>query len=58
MTFKDVLCNAKPLYGKKIGCHRLVEAGLETAEFICARGNEVTVVEMLHLLYESIIHMI
>lgn len=47
VTFKDVLCDAKPLYGKKVTVIGSGATGLETAEFLCARGNEVTVVEML-----------
>lgn len=46
LTFADVLCDVKPLYDSKITLIGSGATGLETAEFLCERGNTVTVVEM------------
>lgn len=47
VTFKEVLCDEKVLEGRKVTVIGSGATGLETAEFLCARGNEVTIVEML-----------
>lgn len=47
VTFEDVLCDRKPLYGKNVTVIGSGATGLETAEFLCERGNQVTIVEML-----------
>lgn len=47
VTFKEILCDEKPLEGKNVMVIGSGATGLETAEFLCARGNQVTVVEML-----------
>ncbi|MDD3251611.1 MAG: NAD(P)/FAD-dependent oxidoreductase [Lachnospiraceae bacterium] len=47
VTFKDVLCEDKVLEGAKVTVIGSGATGLETAEFLCAHGNDVTVVEML-----------
>lgn len=54
VTFKEVLCDEKPLYGKKVTVIGSGATGLETAEFLCARGNEVTVVEMLDTIGQGV----
>lgn len=46
LTFEDVLCDTKPLYGENIAIIGSGATGLETAEFLCERGNKVTLVEM------------
>lgn len=46
LTFEDVLCDIKPLYGKKVTVVGSGATGMETAEFLCERGNKVTLVEM------------
>ncbi|WP_053984854.1 NAD(P)/FAD-dependent oxidoreductase [Niameybacter massiliensis] len=47
LTFKEVLCQDKELEGKKVAVIGSGATGLETAEFLCSKGNEVTIVEML-----------
>lgn len=47
ITFKEVLCDEKPLEGKNVTVIGSGATGLETAEFLCGRGNNVTIVEML-----------
>lgn len=46
LTFEDVLCDVKPLYGKNVTVIGSGATGMETAEFLCERGNKVTIVEM------------
>ncbi|WP_455714500.1 oxidoreductase [Anaerosporobacter sp.] len=46
VTFKEVLCEQKVLEGKKVAVIGSGATGLETAEFLCEKGNDVTVVEM------------
>ena len=47
LTFEEVLCDKKPLYKKQVTIIGSGATGLETAEFLCERGNKVTIVEML-----------
>lgn len=47
VTFKEVLCDEKVMEGLNVTVIGSGATGLETAEFLCARGNRVTVVEML-----------
>lgn len=54
ITFKEVLCNEKVLEGKKVTVIGSGATGLETAEFLCARGNEVTIVEMLDTIGQGV----
>lgn len=46
LTFEDVLCDVKPLYDQKVTIIGSGSTGMETAEFLCERGNQVTLVEM------------
>ena len=54
VTFEDVLCDRKPLYGKNVTVIGSGATGLETAEFLCERGNQVTIVEMLGKIGEGV----
>lgn len=54
VTFKEVLCDEKPLEGKKVTVIGSGATGLETAEFLCARGNDVTIVEMLDAIGQGV----
>lgn len=47
VSFKEVLCCEKPIEGKKVTVIGSGATGLETAEFLCEKGNDVTIVEML-----------
>lgn len=47
LTFKEVLCEEKRIENCKVAVIGSGATGLETAEYLCAKGNDVTIVEML-----------
>ncbi|WP_310605575.1 FAD-dependent oxidoreductase, partial [Anaerosporobacter sp.] len=54
VTFKDVLCEEKVIEGKKVAVIGSGATGLETAEYLCTRGNDVTIVEMKDSIGEGV----
>ena len=54
VTFKEVLCEEKEIEGKKVTVIGSGATGLETAEFLCSKGNEVTIVDMLDSIGEGV----
>lgn len=55
-TVEQVLCNEVDLRDKRVAVIGSGLTGLETAEFLCAKGNEVTVVEMAPTLAPGAYH--
>ncbi len=47
VTVESVLSGKASLHGKKVAVIGAGLTGLETAEFLCAEGNQVTIVDML-----------
>lgn len=54
LTFKEVLCEEKVVEGKKVAVIGSGATGLETAEFLCAKNNDVTIIEMLDSIGEGV----
>lgn len=54
VTFKEVLGDEKVLEGKKVAVIGSGATGLETAEYLCTKGNDVTIVEMKDSIGEGV----
>lgn len=54
LTFKEVLCEERPIENCKVAVIGSGATGLETAEYLCSKGNEVTVIEMLDSIGEGV----
>lgn len=54
LTFKEVLCEEKRIENCRVAVIGSGATGLETAEYLCAKGNEVTVIEMLNSIGEGV----
>ncbi|RDU21978.1 oxidoreductase [Anaerosacchariphilus polymeriproducens] len=54
LTFKEVLCEEKRLENVKAAVIGSGATGLETAEYLCNKGNDVTIIEMLDSIGEGV----
>lgn len=54
VTFKEALCEEKVIEGKRAAVIGSGATGLETAEYLCTKGNDVTIIEMLDSIGEGV----